>query len=81
MADEVIGQAALLLQVLGQVQYLRLDRDVQRRDRFVADDEILVRPSARGFVDPQGMPTIICRRLRIGPICTGKGRDFRALEA
>ena len=40
MGDEEIGQAELLLQVLQQVDHLRLDRDVERRDRLVADDQL-----------------------------------------
>ena len=35
VADEQIGQAELVLQVHHQVQHLRLDRNVERRDRFV----------------------------------------------
>ena len=33
-------QGEALLQVLQQVDHLRLDRDVQRRDRLVADDQL-----------------------------------------
>ena len=36
--DEDIGDAGLFLQVHQQVQHLRLDRDVERRDRLVGDD-------------------------------------------
>ncbi|CFM38011.1 Uncharacterised protein [Bordetella pertussis] len=39
MADEKHGQAQLFLQILEQIQNLRLDRHVQRRGRFVADQE------------------------------------------
>ena len=38
--DEQVGQAEPLLQVLQQVDDLRLDRHVERRDRLVADDEL-----------------------------------------
>ena len=37
--DEQVGQLVLLLQFLQQVDDLRLDRHVERRDRLVADDE------------------------------------------
>ena len=40
VADEEIGQAQLVLQVLQQVEDLGLDRDVQRRDRLVADQQV-----------------------------------------
>ena len=38
--DEQIGQLELILKVHQQVDDLRLDRHVQRRDRFVADDQL-----------------------------------------
>ena len=37
--DEQVRQAELALQVLQQVEHLSLHRHVQRRHRFVADDE------------------------------------------
>ena len=38
--DEKVGQTQLLLEVLHEVDDLGLDRDVERRDRLVADDEL-----------------------------------------
>ena len=38
--DEQVGDFALDLEILQQIEDLRLDRDVQRADGFVADDEI-----------------------------------------
>src|SRR5262249_15120480 len=38
--NEDVGQAELLLQLLKQVDDLRLDRHVERRYRLVADDEL-----------------------------------------
>ena len=38
--DEQVGQAEPVLQVAHQVQDLRLDRDVERGGRLVADDEL-----------------------------------------
>ena len=40
VGDEQVGQAELALQVLQQVDDLRLDRDVERGDRLVADDQL-----------------------------------------
>jgi hypothetical protein len=40
VSDKDIGQAEAPLQVLQQVDDLRLDRDVERRHRLVADDEL-----------------------------------------
>ena len=40
VADEQVGQTELFLQPAQQVQDLRLDRDVEGRDRLVADDQV-----------------------------------------
>ena len=40
VGDEQIGEAELLLEILQQVDDLGLDRDVQRRDGLVADDQL-----------------------------------------
>ncbi len=46
--DEEAREPAALLQVLEQVDDVRLDRDVERRDRFVGDDQAgLERDGAR----------------------------------
>ena len=46
--DEQIGQAHARLQIKHQVDDLRLDRHVERRDRFVGDDQLrLERQRAR----------------------------------
>ena len=39
VGDEEIGQPEVVLQVEQQVDDLRLDRDVERRDRLVGDDQ------------------------------------------
>ncbi len=38
--DEEIGEPEFLLQILQQIDDLRLDRHVERGDRLVADDEL-----------------------------------------
>ena len=38
--DEEVGEAEFFLQVLQEVDDFRLDVDVERGDRFVADDEL-----------------------------------------
>jgi hypothetical protein len=43
VADEKIGQPELGLQILHQVEDLRLHRDVESRGRLVADDEVRLR--------------------------------------
>ena len=45
--DEDVGEVEVALQAPQQVQDLRLDRDVERRDRLVADDQLRLRARAR----------------------------------
>ena len=40
--DEDVREVELVLQVVEQVDHLRLDRDVERRDRLVGDDQLRV---------------------------------------
>ena len=47
VADEQVGQPQLVAQRNEQVEHLRLDRDVERRDRLVADEDIRGAPPAR----------------------------------
>jgi len=47
VGDEQIRQPHALLEVAQQIDDLRLDRDVERRDRFVGDDELGLTASAR----------------------------------
>src|SRR5687768_2096159 len=46
--DEDIGQVEVLLQVLQQVQSLRLDGNVQRRDWLITDDQLRVQRKGAG---------------------------------
>ncbi len=52
MGDENVGQAALALQALEQVENLGLDRDVKRGYRFVADDQVGLRRERAGDAEP-----------------------------
>ena len=45
--DEEVGEVELRLERLEQVEDLRLDRDVERGDRLVGDDEVGLTESAR----------------------------------
>ena len=61
--DEEIGEPDLLLQVLQEIEDLRLDGDVERRDRLVADDELgLQRQSAR---DADALPLTAGKAVRV----------------
>lgn len=42
VGDEEVGETEPFLELLEQVQHLRLDRDVQRRDRLVEDEPLRV---------------------------------------
>ena len=48
VGDEQVGQAELALELLEQVEHLRLDRHVERRDRLVAHDRGRARGRAPG---------------------------------
>src|SRR6185437_5211086 len=56
MADEEIGEAEGLAQLDEEVQHLRLDRDVERRHRLVADDEFRLHRQRPGDADAGALP-------------------------
>jgi hypothetical protein len=47
--DEDVGQAQLILQILQQIQHLRLHRHVQRRNGFVADQDFRLQVRQRAM--------------------------------
>ena len=49
--DEQVGEPDLLLQILQKVEDLRLDRDVERGDRLVADDDVRLQRERPGDAD------------------------------
>ena len=51
MRDEQIGEPELVLQVFEQVDHLRLDRDVERRNRLVEDQQFRVERQSPGDAD------------------------------
>ena len=55
--DEDVREVEIALEVLEQVQDLRLHRDVERRDRLVADDQLRVDGESAGDADPLPLPT------------------------
>ena len=54
--DEDVGEPELLLQVLQQVEDLRLHRDVERRHRLVAEDQLRVDRERARDADPLPLP-------------------------
>jgi hypothetical protein len=65
MRDEQVGQMQFALQVLQQVDDLRLHRNVERGDRLVADDE--GRPQRERACDPDALPLAAGEFVRVTP--------------
>jgi hypothetical protein len=57
VADEKVGQPELRLEVGQQVQHLRLHRHVERRDRFVEDQDARFGGERAGDADALRLPT------------------------
>ena len=55
--DEQIGQIFLLLQIQQQIDDLRLDGDIKRGDRLIADDKFRVQDQRAGNSDPLALTT------------------------
>ena len=51
VGDEEVSEPQLLLEIVEQVEDLALDRDVERRDRLVAHDEVRVEREHPGDAD------------------------------
>ena len=66
VGDEQVGQPHLLLQVLKHVDDLRLDRNVQRGDRLVADDELGVHSQGAGDADALALTAGELVRVAVG---------------
>ncbi len=54
--DEEVGEAERLAQVGKQVEHLRLHRDVERRDRLVADQQLRAERERARDADPLALP-------------------------
>ncbi len=52
VGDEQVGELELVLQLHQQVDDLRLDRDVERRHRLIADDQLGIERQRAGDADP-----------------------------
>ena len=76
MGDEDVGEAELLLEVVEQVDDLGLDRDVERRDRLVGDDQLRLQREGAG--DPDPLPLPAGELVRVAVVVLGAEAD--ALE-
>ena len=63
MGNEQVGQSQLILQILQQVDDLSLDRNVEGRDGFVANDEIGL--GGQGSSDADALPLPAGKLVRI----------------
>ena len=54
--DEDVRQVELVLEVVEQVDHLRLDRNVECRDRLVRHDQLRVEREGAGDADPLSLP-------------------------
>ena len=63
MADEQHSQLELILQILEQVEDLCLDRDIQRRRGFIADQQ--ARPGGQGAGDRDALALATGKLVRI----------------
>ena len=79
VADEQIGESELGLEVLEQVDDLRLNRDVQRRDRFVAHDELRVEGDGPRNSHPLALTAAHLVRIALGD-AAGQAADVEKLE-
>ena len=76
VSDEEIGDAEFLLQVLQQIDDLGLNRDVERRDRFVADDQFGLDGERAGDADALALAA----RERVWVAVEGAGRQADLVE-
>ena len=73
VADEEIGEAELVLQVAHQIEDLRLHRNIERRGRLVADDELGFGGQRARDRDP--LPLAAGKFMRIFPAVVGVQAD------
>ena len=66
--DEQVGEPEILLQTHQQVENLRLDRDVERRDRLVGDDEVRLDGERPRDADALPLSTAELVRLAVGEL-------------
>ena len=66
MGDEQVRQAQALLQVHQQVEHLRLDRDVERRHRLVAEQQVRLQRQGAGDADPLALSARELVRIAVG---------------
>src|SRR6266513_199703 len=76
--DEQVRQPELLLQLLQEVEHLRLDAHVQRRDRLVGDDELGIDGEGAGDADALPLAAAELVRVPVG-VVRGEADDLEEL--
>jgi hypothetical protein len=76
--DDQEGEAEALLQLLEQVQHLRLDADVEGGDRFVGDEQVRLERDGPG--DPDPLPLTAGELVRVAP-ARGRGQPHGVEQA
>ena len=56
MRDEEIGQPVLLLKAAQEIHDLRAHADIERRDRFIEDQQLRSKRECAGDVDALSLP-------------------------
>src|SRR5262245_65752482 len=57
VSDEEVGEFQALFQVEQQLDHLRLDRNVERRDRLIGDDQSRIERECSCDPDPLTLPS------------------------
>src|SRR5205823_9031331 len=70
VADEQVGQVEVALEVEEEVQDLALDRDIERGNGFVADDEVRRERERPGHADPLALAARELVRVAAGVVAS-----------
>ncbi len=68
VGDEDVGEVELVLEVVEQVDDLRLDRHVERRNRLVGDDQLWAQRERTGDADPLALSARELMRIAVDVI-------------
>ncbi len=65
MTDEDVGEVEVALQLVEQVEHLRLHAHIQGRYALIADDELGAKCQCTGYADPLPLPTAELVRIAV----------------
>ena len=78
MRDKHIGKPHIVLQIHQQVQNLRLNQHVERRNRLVAHDKLRIKRKGAGNADTLATAAVKLVRVRVGK-ASGKADNVHQL--